>query len=827
MSNSHLDWIWSRYTTSPDPKLGMQSLYQTCSELVEHVLQPSHIILSGGGFTLHPNLAVPLTDVIPAMDYLLKLAAKLYGLRSTSSLCQAELHVLTCTTGLIVPATQHQIIWNWVLLLDELHLAMAQLKSFRMGTPRAHSDRPSRMPQILSSLPPSLRVKLPKEFLNSHGIMLLPSPANTLRVCGQKAAFVEGVHRRRAEVAHEMTGSNFISAESRMYRENQKLTNPSSIASDTEASILGSTTYIACKKCLEAADIVDRGVDTKSLPLGQFGLQTKLFQDEVVTYRPSHATTNPARSSPLMPISIDIAVPGSTTAQKAARPKSNRDALSKSLVGKRDDSLLTTDSSPSTIQEPVLITHGPVLVAVVPTRDLHRDSSPSALAVSADAQSIQAPAPSLAHVLPLTKPPAPSLAIANAMKCPENGESDGVPPPHVSSTIEPGGLERKESRTAKFPSKNQGAMLLTTEGISKSAPLIPAYAPVIPPGIIGIARMGSLAVETRDKRQMGALANEHRLDICADFMRSKMSKAKGLKDIADQRGEHACPRSCVRSRAWGLDYGQASARLSELANGSEHTPGLDARGLKGFSYELLSQSSVPASAVELGGPKNTLETRTDQQCEEEHMDEARSLKDQAHACSNVDSGIRSRSQRRDNALRITLVTPSPKSPAPALAIANAVELGGPHVEMEETRAKTSAGNIPRVRRPTDLEGLVVDSQVKLGEQDGGPPNQHTEMMQQRTSDSLAHVSADNHPPVLYYTVSFAPPVPSISILARSSVMACKIFALVSTIIQRLWISYLGCSLGGEHAPCIAWAREGIGTALWISFHTGADARKCI
>ncbi|KAJ7831899.1 hypothetical protein B0H13DRAFT_1915244 [Mycena leptocephala] len=143
MSDTLKDWIWSKYTT-PDPALGMQSLYQMCSTFTKHVLQPSHIVLAGGGFTLHADLAGPLIDIIPAMDHLL---------RSLSNIT-----VLTTTTGLIVPATLHQIIWNWVHLIDELDLAMTRLKSFWMDYPLPDPSSSSRMSQILVALPPSLRV---------------------------------------------------------------------------------------------------------------------------------------------------------------------------------------------------------------------------------------------------------------------------------------------------------------------------------------------------------------------------------------------------------------------------------------------------------------------------------------------------------------------------------------------------------------------------------------------------------------------------------------------------------------------------------------------
>jgi hypothetical protein len=106
-----MDWIWSQYTISPDPALGIQSLYQTCSVLSKHVLTPSDIVLSGGGFTLQPELAMILTDIIPLLGQLLNLAMRDSGLPGIQHFCHVELQVLTCTTGLDI-AMQSQIVWN-------------------------------------------------------------------------------------------------------------------------------------------------------------------------------------------------------------------------------------------------------------------------------------------------------------------------------------------------------------------------------------------------------------------------------------------------------------------------------------------------------------------------------------------------------------------------------------------------------------------------------------------------------------------------------------------------------------------------------------------
>ncbi|KAJ6466064.1 hypothetical protein C8R47DRAFT_1326348 [Mycena vitilis] len=187
MRDSHLDWIWSRYNTSPDPASGMQSLYQTCLVFTKHVLQPSHIILRGGGFVLHPELAIPLTDIITSMDHLLYLAAKHIQLHSAPYMGQQQLRILTTTEGLHTCATQNQIVYGWVTLTDRLARAMHELQWLCIGEDPSRYNWSSWMPGILASLPPSLRSKLPNDFLESNGIMVLPPAANTSDVARQKA----------------------------------------------------------------------------------------------------------------------------------------------------------------------------------------------------------------------------------------------------------------------------------------------------------------------------------------------------------------------------------------------------------------------------------------------------------------------------------------------------------------------------------------------------------------------------------------------------------------------------------------------------------------
>ncbi|KAJ7681802.1 hypothetical protein B0H17DRAFT_1138232 [Mycena rosella] len=189
MSNHQLEWIWSRYTTSPDPASSMQSLHRTCSTLIKHVLQPSHIVLAHGGFTLHPDLAVPLADAVTAMDRVLQLAARYHGLPHAPSIGVQELQILTVTTGMH-RASQNKIVLVWVTILDCLAAAMREMKNLRLDNELNPFRRTwsSRIPQNILTLPISLRAKLPKNLLESFDIPVVPREVDVPRLCPEVQA---------------------------------------------------------------------------------------------------------------------------------------------------------------------------------------------------------------------------------------------------------------------------------------------------------------------------------------------------------------------------------------------------------------------------------------------------------------------------------------------------------------------------------------------------------------------------------------------------------------------------------------------------------------
>ncbi|KAJ7089359.1 hypothetical protein B0H15DRAFT_840505 [Mycena belliarum] len=178
MSRSHLDQLWSRYTTSPDPLSGMESLYQACLRLTRHVLKPSDLVLSSlGSYVLRPQLAEPLSDVIPAMDSLLLHAAQHHGFWYPPSIGQSELQVLTAAT---VYATEKQIVLNWDSLMARLASAMRELKGLCMGNFSEISSTQALPLLLLPHRLPATALQLTRARDTSR-----TAPASTLLVPGR------------------------------------------------------------------------------------------------------------------------------------------------------------------------------------------------------------------------------------------------------------------------------------------------------------------------------------------------------------------------------------------------------------------------------------------------------------------------------------------------------------------------------------------------------------------------------------------------------------------------------------------------------------------
>ncbi|KAJ7772492.1 hypothetical protein B0H14DRAFT_3164791, partial [Mycena olivaceomarginata] len=232
-----LDWIWSEYTKSPDPAAGMQSLQQACSALIKHVLLPSHIVLSNGGFSLLPGEAEVLLLVVPLLGRGLNLAMTAAGLSGIHNFCQTELQVLTCTTGQNI-ATQNQVVLNWIHLVDKVYIAMVDLESLCSGHP-IHilgRKRPSGMRRILAALPSVLLAKIPSDFLRLHSISVSPPAARTQDGSRQITAAYEHRSHMPAHGSHLCERSEVTQPAAVVVLERSPLRPPACVPSATEQS---------------------------------------------------------------------------------------------------------------------------------------------------------------------------------------------------------------------------------------------------------------------------------------------------------------------------------------------------------------------------------------------------------------------------------------------------------------------------------------------------------------------------------------------------------------------------------------------------------------
>ncbi|KAJ7806574.1 hypothetical protein B0H13DRAFT_2155377 [Mycena leptocephala] len=145
---------------------------------------------------------------------------------------------------------------------------------------RTHRGEHSRIPQLLASLPPALRVKLPRAFLETHGIMVLPAPKNIrsslpppLFAVTPKLPSVELLSR---ETQLKSTGVIAACPDASI----DGLVLEYMRRSDTHASLRERTKSIVSQECLALSEIEDRGADwylsSNWLPVGQFGLETTM-----------------------------------------------------------------------------------------------------------------------------------------------------------------------------------------------------------------------------------------------------------------------------------------------------------------------------------------------------------------------------------------------------------------------------------------------------------------------------------------------------------------------------------------------------------------------
>ncbi|KAK7032934.1 hypothetical protein R3P38DRAFT_3503180, partial [Favolaschia claudopus] len=175
MANPYLDWIWSQYSI---PKSSKQlSLQDSCSYFTKYILQPTDIILSHGGFVLHSDLTLPLTNIISGMDYFLDLASHYRGLQQPLFIGHSELNTLAAAGANSTLATQSQVVHNWVLIVAKIWAAKYQLKALCAGDLKLTSlcSWTSQAGRIALSLPLELRSKLPRDLVERFDITIDPS----------------------------------------------------------------------------------------------------------------------------------------------------------------------------------------------------------------------------------------------------------------------------------------------------------------------------------------------------------------------------------------------------------------------------------------------------------------------------------------------------------------------------------------------------------------------------------------------------------------------------------------------------------------------------
>ncbi|KAK7030031.1 hypothetical protein R3P38DRAFT_2775469 [Favolaschia claudopus] len=277
-----LDFIWSKYTISPHPEIGMDSLHQTCSSLTKHVLLPSHISLLHGGFVLHPELVEVIQNVVPALGQLLYVALPHIGLYGAHTFAHDELRILGNLTGLL--ATQNQVILHWVLLLDKIYGAMMDLKATCYGHPVSTSQRPSRLGSFIESLPVKLRLKLPQALLVRFDVSsedrlveriqptvsTPPLPLAASRVIAPKVVELGG---QRRDVGQEPEGGKgFISLYDRIQQlKRERLANPKGdekqplqLACSTSSPLSPPSTLTSKTAFIPSAPISDEAVNVSS-----------------------------------------------------------------------------------------------------------------------------------------------------------------------------------------------------------------------------------------------------------------------------------------------------------------------------------------------------------------------------------------------------------------------------------------------------------------------------------------------------------------------------------------------------------------------------------
>ncbi|KAJ7929550.1 hypothetical protein B0H13DRAFT_2310477 [Mycena leptocephala] len=643
MRDFHLDWIWSRYNTSPDPASGMQSLYQTCSAFTKHVLQPSHIILRGGGFTLCLELAVPLTDIVTSMDRLLYLAAKHIQLHSAPCIGQQELRTLTITEGLHACATYNQVVYGWVTLIDRLARAMRELQWLCIGEDPSRHSWSSWMPGILASLPPSLRAKLPSNFLESYNITVLPPPANISDAASQKAAArkcAESLSRSPMHCSHvshsDVEAGGLASPEETKGSPRRRPETSEDVTSYANKSTLDNRTGRAPGSpdpsnatATTAVDLVHTGRDASMSEL----------VNKFTSY-PTPAVSLLARITCIVKLkllgSLEITDRGEDL-DRALLTRASSLVPGKTSCFLVDPHKFFTDTFRGT--HDTIQLHN-AWAALSDRMRAARDAVEQYRREYRNVHEVSADMYKESCKVEL----GPSLSVAQS-----RASSQGKDVRTASAVVTSGS---SEPPAPQIEGRTPGERAHAPE----TAPALLTQASVFPPGVICSARMASQVVETHEERPQVAFANASRLDICADSTRGKSIEAGGLdRDL--QRSDPGLTR----------------------ATNSEHSACRKAQ----IHRELIPTVACASMCVLL--PERAERAEMD---ESERVNGIMGMESDCAPASSHPPG--SFASPRPSAPAFVLGMPLPKFPAPVLTVVSAVERGGLHREVAEPLTNANA-----------------------------------------------------------------------------------------------------------------------------------------
>ncbi|KAJ7089288.1 hypothetical protein B0H15DRAFT_981271 [Mycena belliarum] len=707
MPDSYLDQLWSRYHASPEP--GMSSLYRTCLAFTKHVLQPSHIILSGGGFTLLPDLADPLPHVISGMNSVLRLAAQEHGLCGIPSIGTLELDVLT-NTGLLLCSTQNQVVRSWVILIDRLAAAMHDIKYLCVGDPLHLSRHPwtSRIPSILLSLPPSLRIKLPVEFLRTHGIVV-PCTANASTISMQ----TEAVMRRVASPplhASAAPPSSVVSLKTLAER-------VGSIAGMTSSHIVGAqringrfTLDSHVFKSVEKTVHDLQSELTKTLSSSSSGFLVDPHGVLLQTLRGSSSIGELSVAWTALQRRLSLAL--NRLMDYQAKLQDSRQQTGSALV---DMHTLAHNECRSACCTADGMNRGTLL----DVRKAHHPSVKATVAAikareRAVTKRVTCREPhgraSCGYVLPPYQSPAPANEIAHAAAV-ELGGQHGNQAESVSLTENKASVATRN--LPKIPSSTTRAPALV-----KSDAVIKLGGREKPHQRTAIPDLGD--IRTRDEESIASSEQYPPLHMSPSASSLPPSAAPALvfdKGMVELGGQGKAPQYMANP-----DSGEAHTLDEDSSARSERYPPLPTS--RPASSPSTPRPLVPSQATPATAPPHNLapfrdpirgdrgpvvppSPRSKPRLQEEAVKAGAVTPSQrspavAHVKDKTAVGLGGLRDVKDPVLRpkpealdVALVAPPPKPPAPAPAIADTVELGGLRVEVTQPRMIASAGQIER------------------------------------------------------------------------------------------------------------------------------------